>query len=372
MPEVLNPQEKLVLALRELYEGYGYTRFPMRRFEEYQLYSENKSFLTSERVLSFTDVNGKLMALKPDVTLSIVKHFRPEQGQAEKLYYNESVYRVSPTDHEFKEIEQIGVEFLGDIDLYGVCEVLRLAVESMEQIGLPYVLDLSHMGLAGGLMEDAAMTQAQREAAFQLVRQKNGHELAAMLKRWQIAPFYAERIAALPSLSGEVDQTLRRAADLAVGQAMKQAVGELSKVYTTLCALDLHRHVRLDFSIANDLDYYNGLVFQGYVEGAPRTVLSGGRYDRLMGRLNKTGAGLGFALYLDELTRLIASPRAYDADALALYAPEDDPAQVLAAVEALRQSGLRVLARREAEPGLRVKRRYRFHNDGFKEVEGDA
>ena len=123
VPDVLSPQERLVLKLRELYESYGYARFPMRRFEEYALYLENKSFLTSESVLSFTNASGQLMALKPDVTLSIVKRARPERGQVEKLYYHESVYRLSPTDHEFTEIGQLGVELLGDVDLLSLIHI---------------------------------------------------------------------------------------------------------------------------------------------------------------------------------------------------------------------------------------------------------
>lgn len=372
MPEVLNAQERLVLELRELYEGYGYTRFPMRRFEEYQLYLENKSFLTSERVLSFTDVNGKLMALKPDVTLSIVKRARQERVGVEKLYYNESVYRASPTDHEFMEIQQIGVEYLGEIDAYGTAEVVRLAVESLERTGEPYVLDVSHMGLAGGLMEAAGLSPVQRENAFGLIRQKNAHELAELLRKWQVAPIYRDRMVALASLSGGVKDALPRAADLAVGPEMKQAVGELSSLLETLGALGLDGNVRLDFSIANDLDYYNGLVFQGYVRGAPRAVLSGGRYDRLMRRLGKAGDGLGFALYLDELARLLAAPKDYDADVLALYCPEDDPSRVLSAVEALRRQGLRVLARREAGPEVRAGRVLRFDGTCFREVNDHA
>ena len=139
VPDVLSPQERLVLSLRGLYESYGYTRFPMRRFEEYALYLENKSFLTSESVLSFTNASGQLMALKPDVTLSIVKRARPERGQVEKLYYHESVYRLSPTDHEFTEIGQLGVELLGDVDLYGACEVLRLAIESLRPVSYTHL-----------------------------------------------------------------------------------------------------------------------------------------------------------------------------------------------------------------------------------------
>lgn len=366
--EVLSAQERLVLTLRKLYEGYGYTRFPMRRFEEYALYLENKSFLASESVLSFTNANGKLMALKPDVTLSIVKRARAGVEGVEKLYYKESVYRVSPTDHEFNEIEQIGVEYLGDIDLYGVCEVLSLAVRSLKHIGVPYILDVSHMGFAGGLMSGAGLAPDQRKRVFLLIGQKNAHELKALLKNWRVAPLYADRIALLPELAGEAGGTLQRAADIAVGTEMKRAVGELCRLYAALKALGLAERIRLDFSMLNDLDYYNGLVFQGYAEGAPRVVLSGGRYDNLMRKFGKAGGGLGFALYLDELARVLARPVEDDADVLALYKPEDDAAAVLGAVERLRDKGLRVLAARGLPAGVRAGRVLRFTGEGFEEV----
>lgn len=365
---VLSAQERMVLALRALYEGCGYTRFPMRRFETYALYAENKSFLTSESVLSFTDANGKLMALKPDVTLSIVKRAGPGRGQTEKLYYNESVYRVSPTDHEFREIEQIGVEVLGDIDLFATCEVLRLAIESLRLTGVSFVLDISHMGFASELMAAAGLGAEQREQAIRLIRQKNTHELTKRLAAWQVAPFYAERIARLPLLGGAFSETLAQAADLAVGADMKQAVCELSRLHNALCALGLGEYVRLDFSILNDLDYYNGLVFQGYAQGAPRMVLSGGRYDNLMRRLGKAGDGLGFALYLDELDRVLAAPADYDADVLALYGAQDNVPELLAALDALRQSGQRVLAAQSAPAGLRAKRTLRYQNGAFEEA----
>lgn len=372
VPNVLSAQERMVLSLRGLYESYGYTRFPMRRFEEYALYLENKSFLTSKSVLSFTNANGRLMALKPDVTLSIVKRAKAERGQIEKLYYNESVYRVSPTDHEFTEIGQIGVELLGDVDLYATCEVVRLAIESLRLTGVPYVLDISHMGFASGLMSDAGLNAEQREQAIQLIRQKNAHELSATLASWHIAPFYAERIAQLPSLGGEFTRTLAGAADLAVGSEMKLAVSELSHLYTALHALGLDSQVRLDFSIINALDYYNGLVFQGYAEGAPRMVLSGGRYDKLMRKLGKAGDGLGFALYLNELDRVLAVPSDYDADVLALYSPQDDAAEVLAGLDGLRAKGQRVFAATSIPSGFKARRTLRYSKGGFKEADEEC
>lgn len=97
-------------------------------------------------------------------------------------------------------------------------------------------------------------------------------------------------------------------------------------------------------------------------------VLGGGRYDRLMRKFGKEGGGLGFALYLNELDRVLASPAEYDADVLALYGPQDDAAAVLAAVEGLCGEGVRVLAATEKPAGLRVGRKLRFTGTGFEEV----
>ena len=76
----------------------------MNKFEEYDLYAKNKDYLVSDNVLTFTDTNGKLMALKPDVTLSIIKNCKDRQDSLEKVYYNENVYRISKSTHSFQEI----------------------------------------------------------------------------------------------------------------------------------------------------------------------------------------------------------------------------------------------------------------------------
>ena len=72
--QTLSFGEKMTFSLRSLYEQYGYARYKMSKFEEYDLYARNKDFLISDSVITFTDTNGRLMALKPDVTLSIVKN----------------------------------------------------------------------------------------------------------------------------------------------------------------------------------------------------------------------------------------------------------------------------------------------------------
>ena len=95
-------EELAVFHLRDLYRRYGYLPYRMSKFEEYELYVRNKDFLVSDRVITFNDTNGKLLALKPDVTLSIIRGGEDAPGTKQKVYYNENVYRVSERTHRFK------------------------------------------------------------------------------------------------------------------------------------------------------------------------------------------------------------------------------------------------------------------------------
>ena len=113
---ILKNDEKAIYNLRSLYRRFGYSRFKMSKFEEYDLYVRNKDFLVSDNIITFTDTTGKLMALKPDVTLSIIKNSDDDKNSLKKVYYNENVYRVSKGSYSFKEIMQVGLECIGDTD----------------------------------------------------------------------------------------------------------------------------------------------------------------------------------------------------------------------------------------------------------------
>ncbi len=76
--------------------------------------------------------------------------------------------------------------------------------------------------------------------------------------------------------------------------------------------------VNLDFSIVNDMDYYTGIIFQGFINGVPSSILSGGRYDNLLRKLGKDADAIGFAVYLDLLERFDSKEKEYDVDTPAL------------------------------------------------------
>ena len=95
LENVLTDAERAVYKLRGLYMASGYQMYKMSKFEEYDLYAKNKDFLVSDGVITFNDTDGRLLALKPDVTLSIIKNTKSGSFDKHKVYYNENVYRIS-------------------------------------------------------------------------------------------------------------------------------------------------------------------------------------------------------------------------------------------------------------------------------------
>ena len=300
----LQPKERASFALRALYEAAGCRKYHMGRFEEYGLYQENRSFLSSEQVITFTDLDGRLLALKPDVTLSIAKTAQPAPGETLKYYYHENVYRPSAESHTFQEISQMGLEMLGAVGEQQVRQTVGLAASSLAQLGRAWVLEVSHMGYLFGLLDALNVPAAARPVLLGKLREKNAHELRAAARAAGVDQAGADALAGLLDLCGSYEETLTRAETACRNDRMRAAAAELRALSETLEASG--GAVRLDLSLAGEMEYYNGLVFQGYLQGLPRPLLKGGRYDLLMQKFTPGAGAIGFAVYLDELDRLSA------------------------------------------------------------------
>ncbi len=359
----LSRAEALPLELRRIYEKLGYKKYVMGKFEPYDVYLQNPSYLKNEGIITFTDPRGRLMALKPDVTMSIVKNTAPG-AQVKKLFYCENVFRADSSSRECKEISQMGLEYIGGEGIYAESEVVRLALESLRAISEEFVLDLSHIGFVDGLLSALGLTQPQRAAAVAALEQKSAHGLAIVAAQAGLGESETGRLCALRELAGEFGPVLGRARELAQADAqMTAALDELAQLYGVLRAVGRTERIRLDFSVMNDIDYYNGLIFRGYVCGAPRAVLAGGRYDNLMRRFDKPQAALGFAVYLGELDRYLREEARWDVEALLVYG-DAEPALTARAVEAFGDGCGEVMAVKFPPQGLRARRLFVLAPDG--------
>lgn len=352
---LLKNEESAVFALRALYSKYGYLPYKMSKFEEYDLYVRNKDFLVSDSVITFNDTNGKLLALKPDVTISIVKNTTYQKGVTQKLFYNENVYRVSGSTHAYKEIMQTGLECVGDVSVYDIAEVLMLSLESLKKISENFVLDVSHMGVISALFEDANCDRQLSEKLMRLIGEKNMHELKAVCKEYGVAEEKADKLASLVGIYGKKDKVIEKLYALSESEKLKSAVAELESICNVLETTGLYDNINIDFSIVNNMSYYNGIVFKGYIDGVPESVLSGGQYDKLLKKMGKKGKAIGFAVYLDLLEQLQKNKSEYDVDFLAIYDDDTDPVMLSHLVKKMTEDGNRVSVQRAIPEKLRYK-----------------
>lgn len=311
--------EELTQQIRQVYQQYGYSQFKMNKFEEYDTYVKNKDFLISDKVITFTDTNGKLLALKPDVTISIIKNSEDSQTAVQRVYYNENVYRVSDGSHAFREIMQTGLECIGNISLYNIYEVIMLAAKSLECINNEYVIDVSHMGIVTALMEHEGIEGSLAAKILVAVSEKNLPELKVICDENGLSAEQEKRLTDLITAYGTFTEVSEKLDSFCVDEATTNAVSELRELCLLLEEAGLSDRIRIDFSVVNDMKYYNGIVFRGYVDGVPKGVLSGGQYDRLMAKMGKKSKAIGFAVYLDMIERLFAESREFDADVLLCF-----------------------------------------------------
>lgn len=308
---VLTRTEKRIFALRTLYSKAGYSPYRMLKFEDYDLYSRNKDFLVSDRVITFTDTNGRLKALKPDVTMSLVRNIKDRPDELQRLYYDENVYRVSERTNSFKEIMQMGLECIGAAGNACVTEILRLAESSLALIaeGRDCVLKVSDFDLIIPLVESMTEDKSVRNGIYKLMGQKNIHGIEELCSANGIDEQAVRPLAEVLGLCGSPADVLPQLERICSGTPAESEVPELREV---LEGISPDSRILLDFSITSDTSYYNGVALEGYIEGLPDCVLVGGRYDRLMQRMHKKSRAIGFAVYLDALAGMGAAPASED------------------------------------------------------------
>lgn len=300
---VLSREERTAFSLRALYAENGYEKYRMSKLEEYDVYARNKEFLVSENVLTFTDLDGRLLAMKPDVTLSIIKNARLGAGEVMKVYYHENVYRAAKGTRGYQEIMQAGLECLGAVDEDALLEALTLAVKSLDCISESNVLELSHMGIVSGVLNACALSDGGKRAVLDALSRKDLSGIRSVAAQEGLEESKSALLERLATVYGGIDGVDEALDVFCVDGATTAAVADFRGILKGLKALGLSDKIRVDFSVAGNRKYYSGVAFQGYVEGIPTGVLSGGQYDGLMQAMGKKGKAVGFAVYLDELKR---------------------------------------------------------------------
>ena len=292
-------ENSIVWNLINIYERFGFKKIKLSKFEDYNLYNNNKDFLQTEHILTFMNLNGNLKSLRPDVTLSIVKKvLKDNEKETQKIYYIEDIYKI--VSNEYEEIPQVGVEIIGKLNNYSNLEIISMAIESLKSINKNYILEISNIDFISAIFDEINLEENLKIEILNNIYLKNKHDLEKLLYK-NVDNKYKKYILSFIELSGNYKDILKKLKSLIINKKMQKSYEELKSLSFIFELYNNFDKILLDFSIESQLGYYNGIIFKGYIKESNDIILSGGRYDKLLNKFNSNKNAIGFAIYMDKL-----------------------------------------------------------------------
>ncbi len=310
LPEEVKQRRHMERRVSTLFQSYGYREIATPTIEFLDVVEGGTGRNIRKELFLFMDREGEVLSLRPEMTVSIARlaatHLQGELPQ--RLYYNANVFRhVQPHLAQYREFWQMGIELLGASGAWADAEVISVAVKSLLALGLDdFKISLNQIGIFNSLLEDSRLEQAEREEIRRLVEDKDLVALSALLDGLAIDDGLKESIARLPVLHGGLE-ILQQVPYLEKNRKAEQAALELKKVYEALQVCGVIGNIVVDMGVLRGLDYYTGIVFEGYSPELGYGLLGGGRYDRLLGEFGLDAPATGFALGMDRLALVLKS-----------------------------------------------------------------
>ena len=337
----MSKKDLVLLNIRKMYDSYGYKKISLPSFEEYDLYNENKDFI-DRNVLTVMSPNGKLLALRPDITLSVAKKVSKDQSlKYSKIYYQENTYNLTKYVG-YEEDEQLGIELIGKESTFLDFEIINLAVKSLDIINKKSMIVLSHAGFISSIFENFDLEYETKEQILDCINRKNSHDIQKILKRNEhISENVKKLIYKIPELSGNLENIEKELLKYEINVNTKKILSELKQLNSLLMKFYKKSKIIFDFSVVKNLNYYNGIILQGYIEGFPNVILTGGRYDKLFEKFGVDTGAVGFAILTDGLKGYYKDTDKKDFEVLIAY-DNSDFEKLVEIVNDFQKKGLRV------------------------------
>ena len=337
----MSKKDLVLLNIRKMYDSYGYKKISLPSFEEYDLYNENKDFI-DRNVLTVMSPNGKLLALRPDITLSVAKKISKEQSlKYSKIYYQENTYNLTKYVG-YEEDEQLGIELIGKESTFLDFEIINLAVKSLDIINKKSMIVLSHAGFISSIFENFDLEYETKEQILDCINRKNSHDIQKILKKNEhISENVKKLIYKIPELSGNLENIEKELLKYEINDNTKKILSELKQLNSLLMKFYKKSKIIFDFSVVKNLNYYNGIILQGYIEDFPNVILTGGRYDKLFEKFGVDTGAVGFAILTDGLKGYYKDTDKKDFEVLIAY-DNSDFEKLVEIVNDFQKKGLRV------------------------------
>lgn len=307
LPDEVKIRRNLEKKAIQLFSSFGYEEVITPTVEFLEVVEAGGNM--REKLFLFMDREGGILSLRPEMTVSIARlaatHMQDEI-LPRRLYYSSNVFRhVEPHLAQYREFWQTGIELLGAPGPWADAEVISLAVKTALDFGLKNVkVSLNQIAIFNSLLDENAIEPEQKAVIRNLVEKKDLVELTRMLDKLPIDDQLKDTIARLPTLHGGLE-VLNKLTYIEKNRAAVNAVKELMEVYAALKSMGVEEQILVDMGVLRGLDYYTGVVFEGFSPELGYGLLGGGRYDNLLSQFGFPCPATGFALGMDRLTLVL-------------------------------------------------------------------
>jgi ATP phosphoribosyltransferase regulatory subunit len=295
-----------------VFDGWSYEEITTPSIDYYALFERGMGQDEAQRAFRFMDTDGRLLALRPDVTSSVARAAATlfaARARPLRLCYAAPVFRQQTQSHaEYRrESVHLGCEFIGPGGRLADMEMLAIAVEVLERLGLEndYCITLNSAEVFNGVAAGLSLDANGRAQMHHLIDIRDTAELQSFLASHSIPLEDRAAFSELTQLSGKreiLDQSRR----IITNARSVAALDAIEWMWGVVEALDLTERFEIDLGDVSGLDYYTGLTFKIYLSGAGARVGSGGRYDDLTANFGRREPAVGFVLDLDALTDVLA------------------------------------------------------------------
>jgi ATP phosphoribosyltransferase regulatory subunit len=248
-----------------------------------------------------------------------------------------------------QELLQTGAEFFNDPSALCDAELVALAMESLDTLGIHgFRVDLGQCEYVASLLsEDESLLESDRAAIQRHISRKDALALEEYMAFRSCKKEVAQCAKEVCMLFGDYSHVLEKAGRLCLNSGMQNALSNLREIASLIEGQGFSAQICLDLGFSNWMDYYSGMIFKIYAENASQEVVSGGRYDSLASRLGHKKYACGFGHHLD-LTLPLATPPKGSARLVRILAPKADFRDALLAASQLRRKGYSVEAAESA------------------------
>ena len=346
---------QLESALLSGFRRWGYRDAIPPTFELHENTAVGLGEALDRATFKFVDPDGALMALRADFTNGIARLLATKlaaEPRPVRVCYSGTIFRNQRALWgKQREFHQAGVELVGADDAAAEVEVLALAVETLSALGLAgFKLNLGHVGLFKALLAECRLTAAQEALVRDAVDDRDRGRIGELCASLRVPEEARRALLALPSLVGG-REVLEQARGLADGPEWRAALDRLGAVLAGLAELGHAGAVLLDLGEVKGIEYYTGVLFEGFVPGCGFPVLSGGRYDNLHAQFGQAGVAVGLAFVVERLMLALEAAGARPAHAPARVAVAGGSAESHRLAARLRARGADVVVLLPGEDG---------------------